>query len=100
MRHLLVKELLTGFGVHQKFFLQKNSIFYLRTLNQREFLLKKSHGIDLQLTFGATHQGVALQSACSKTISLDKLIDISKNSSNPIILALDGITDHIMLVRL
>jgi len=47
-----------------------------------------------QLTFGASHQGVALQLACSKTISLDKLIDFSKtNSSNPIILALDGITD-------
>ena len=47
-----------------------------------------------QLTFGATHQGVALQLACSKTISLDKLIDFSKkNCSNPIILALDGITD-------
>jgi len=47
-----------------------------------------------QLTFGATHQGVALQLACSKTISLEKLIHFSKeNSSNPIILALDGITD-------
>ncbi len=47
-----------------------------------------------QLTFGATHQGIALQLACSKTISLDKLINFSKNNSaNPIILALDGITD-------
>jgi len=47
-----------------------------------------------QLTFGASHQGVALQLACSKTISLEKLIDLSKkNTSNPIILALDGITD-------
>ena len=47
-----------------------------------------------QMTFGASHQGVALQLACSKTISLEKLIDLSKyNSSNPIILALDGITD-------
>ena len=47
-----------------------------------------------QLTFGASHQGVALQLACSKTISLDKLIDFSKkNSVNPIIIALDGITD-------
>ena len=47
-----------------------------------------------QLTFGASHQGVALQLACSKTISLEKLIDLSKNySANPIILALDGITD-------
>ena len=47
-----------------------------------------------QLTFGASHQGVALQLAFSKTVSLEKLIEIStENSSNPIILALDGITD-------
>ncbi len=47
-----------------------------------------------QLTFGASHQGVALQLACSKTISLEELINLSKkNSTNPIILALDGITD-------
>ena len=47
-----------------------------------------------QLTFGASHQGIALQLAFSNTISLDKLISISKkNSLNPIILALDGITD-------
>jgi 23S rRNA (guanosine2251-2'-O)-methyltransferase len=47
-----------------------------------------------QLTFGASHQGIVLQLACSKTIPLEKLIDLSKkNSVNPIILALDGITD-------
>ncbi len=47
-----------------------------------------------QLTYGASHQGVVLQLACSKTISLEKLIDFSKhNCTNPIILALDGITD-------
>ncbi len=47
-----------------------------------------------QLTYGASHQGVALQLACSKTISLEKLIDFSKyNCTNPILLALDGITD-------
>ena len=47
-----------------------------------------------QLTFGASHQGVALQLACSKTISLEQLIEFSKhNCLNPIILALDGITD-------
>ena len=47
-----------------------------------------------QLTFGASHQGIVLQLAYSKTISLEKLIDFSKkNSTNPIILALDGITD-------
>ena len=33
-----------------------------------------------QLTFGASHQGVALQLASSKTISLEKLIDFSKRS--------------------
>ena len=47
-----------------------------------------------QLTYGASHQGVALQLASSKTISLEQLIDLSKkNAANPIILALDGITD-------
>jgi len=47
-----------------------------------------------QLTFGASHQGVVLQLASSETISLQKLIDISKKkSAYPIILALDGITD-------
>ena len=47
-----------------------------------------------QLTYGAAHQGVALQLASSNTISLKDLIDISKRqSSNPIIVALDGITD-------
>ena len=47
-----------------------------------------------QLTFGATHQGVAMQLAHTESISLSKLIDLSKlNSANPIILALDGITD-------
>ena len=47
-----------------------------------------------QLTYGAVHQGIALQLASSQTITLDKLIDISKNkSSNPIVVALDGVTD-------
>ncbi|MBO8206308.1 23S rRNA (guanosine(2251)-2'-O)-methyltransferase RlmB [Prochlorococcus marinus XMU1406] len=47
-----------------------------------------------QMTNGASHQGVALQLACAKTISLEQLIDFSKhNCANPIILALDGITD-------
>ncbi len=47
-----------------------------------------------QLTYGASHQGVALQLACSKTISLEQLIDFSKhNCLNPILVAFDGITD-------
>ncbi len=47
-----------------------------------------------QLTYGASHQGVALQLACSKTIPLEQLINFSKhNCANPIIVALDGITD-------
>ena len=44
LRPFLVRELLIEFGVRQKSFLLKNSIFYLRTLNQKEFLLKKCHG--------------------------------------------------------
>jgi len=47
-----------------------------------------------QLTYGASHQGIALQLACSKTISIEELIAFSKhNCANPIIIALDGITD-------
>ena len=47
-----------------------------------------------QLTCGAVHQGVALQLASSNTISLSKLIELSKSkSSTPILVALDGITD-------
>jgi len=47
-----------------------------------------------QLTFGASHQGVAMQLAQKKSISLNKLIELSNtNSTNPIIVALDGITD-------
>ena len=47
-----------------------------------------------QLTFGAAHEGIAMQFASSKSIPLNKLIDLSKiNYTNPILLALDGITD-------
>ncbi len=47
-----------------------------------------------QITYGASHQGIAMQLACSKTISLEQLIDFSKrNCPNPVIVALDGITD-------
>ena len=94
LRLSLLIELLIEFGVHRKSFLQRNFIFYSRILNQKVSSLKKFLGAGFQLTFGASHQGVALQLASSKTISLSKLIDHSKkNSLNPIILALDGITD-------
>ena len=47
-----------------------------------------------QMTNGASHQGIAMQLACSKTISLEQLIGFSKhNCPNPILVALDGITD-------
>jgi len=47
-----------------------------------------------QLTLGATHQGIALQLASSETLPLNELINLSRvNAKNPIILALDGITD-------
>jgi len=46
------------------------------------------------MTNCSSHQGVVLQLASSKTIPLGQLIDFSKhNCANPIILALDGITD-------
>ena len=38
-----------------------------------------------QLTFGASHQGVALQLACSKTISLQELIDFSNKNSTKLL---------------
>ncbi len=47
-----------------------------------------------QLTYGSTHQGIALQIASSETLSLKNLIDLTKSKSNkPIFVALDGITD-------
>ena len=94
LRHLLVKEQLIGFGVHQKSFPRRSSIL-LKDLKSKGVLIEEVSWNRLsQLTFGASHQGVALQLSCSKTISLEKLIGLSKkNSVNPIILALDGITD-------
>ena len=67
----------------------------LKELKSRGVLIEEVSWSRLsQLTYGATHQGVALQLAHSKTIPLEKLIDFSKsNCANPIILALDGITD-------
>ena len=79
LRRLLMKELLIGFGVHQKFFF-RNFIFYSRTLNQRSPYRRVSWNRLSQLTFGASHQGVALQLASSKTISLEELIDFSKRT--------------------
>jgi len=47
-----------------------------------------------QITFGAVHQGIALQISYSETVSLKELITISKEKERiPIILCLDGITD-------
>ena len=67
----------------------------LKNLKSKGVLIEEASWKRLsQLTYGASHQGVALQLACSKTISLEQLIDFSKhNCTNPIMLALDGITD-------
>ena len=47
-----------------------------------------------QITFGAVHQGIAIQISYSQTISLRELITSSKKKdSMPIIVCLDGITD-------
>ena len=67
----------------------------LKDLKSKGVLIEEASWNRLsQLTCGASHQGVALQLACSKTISLENLIVFSKkHTANPIILALDGITD-------
>ncbi len=67
----------------------------LKDLKSRGVLIEEVSWNRLsQLTCGASHQGIALQLACSKTISLANLINSSKkDTSNPIILAIDGITD-------
>ena len=47
-----------------------------------------------QITLGAVHQGIALQIAYSRTISLPDMIDSVKTKySNPTLVMLDGITD-------
>ncbi len=47
-----------------------------------------------QITFGAVHQGIALQISHSETVTLKELITNSKEKElMPIILCLDGITD-------
>ena len=67
----------------------------LKSLKSKGVLIEEVSWSRLsQLTYGASHQGVALQLASSKTISLETLIELSKkNSAYPILLALDGITD-------
>ena len=79
MRPLLVKDLLIGFGTSEIYSSEK---FYtlLKDLKSKGVLIEEASWNRLsQLTCGASHQGVALQLACSKTISLDKLIVFSKN---------------------
>ncbi len=73
----------------EKFFL------LLKDLKSKGVLIEEVSWSRLsQLTYGAVHQGVVLQLASSKTLSLDKLINLSKSKSkNPIFVALDGITD-------
>ena len=99
-KHSVYEALFNGRAINRiwctsEIFSSEKFYILLKDLKSKEVLIEEVSWNRLsQLTFGASHQGVALQLACSKTIPLDKLIDISKkNSSNPIILALDGITD-------
>ena len=73
----------------EKFFL------LLKNLKSKGVLIEEVSWSRLsQLTYGAGHQGIALQLSSSQTISLNKLIDISKlNCKNPFFVAMDGITD-------
>ena len=73
----------------EKFFL------LLKDLKSKGVLIEEVSWSRLsQLTSRAVHQGIALQTASTPTLSLDKLINSSKSKSkNPILVALDGITD-------
>ena len=73
----------------EKFFL------LLKDLKSKGVLIEEVSWSRLsQLTSRAVHQGIALQTASKPTLSLDKLINSSKSKSkNPILVALDGITD-------
>tara|TARA_B100000674_G_C37903804_1_gene945079 strand:+ start:611 stop:1615 length:1005 start_codon:yes stop_codon:yes gene_type:complete len=47
-----------------------------------------------QITFGAVHQGIAIQIAFTQSIILSKLIQLAKNKKSfPKIICLDGVTD-------
>ena len=81
--------------VHFRNFLSEKFFLLLNDIKSKGVLIEEVTWSRLsQLTFGAVHQGIALQLACSKTVSLPELINLSKRkSTNPIIVALDGITD-------
>ena len=73
----------------EKFFL------LLKVLKSKGVLVEEVSWSRLsQLTCGAVHQGVAIQTASSQTLSLGNLIERTKSKcNNPIFVALDGITD-------
>ena len=92
---LISKRAINRIWCTSEIFSSEKFYILLKKLKSRGVLIEEvSWNRISQLTFGASHQGIALQLACSKTISLEQLIHFSKkNSANPIILALDGITD-------
>ena len=99
-KHSVYEALINGRDINRiwctsEIFSSEKFYILLKDLKSRGVLIEEISWNRLsQLTFGASHQGIALQLASSKTISLEKLIDFSKKkSANPIILALDGITD-------
>ena len=99
-KHSVYEALINGRAINRiwctsEIFSSEKFYILLKDLKSRGVLIEEVSWNRLsQLTFGASHQGIALQLASSKTISLEKLIDFSKKkSANPIILALDGITD-------
>ena len=99
-KHSVYEALINGRAINRiwctsEIFSSEKFYILLKDLKSRGVLIEEvSWNRISQLTFGASHQGIALHLASSKTISLEKLIDLSKKkSANPIILALDGITD-------
>ena len=73
----------------EKFFLLLKEIKKMGTLVEEVQWSRIS-----QITFGAVHQGIALQIAYSRTISLSDLISkVKKKYSRPVLVMTDGITD-------
>ena len=73
----------------EKFFLLLKEIKKMGTLIEEVQWSRIS-----QITYGAVHQGIALQIAYSRTISLSQLISqVKKKYSRPLLVMTDGITD-------
>ena len=73
---LISKRAINRIWCTSEIFSSEKFYILLKDLKSRGVLIEEvSWNRISQLTFGASHQGIALQLASSKTISLEKLID-------------------------